>query len=132
VFKRSISALLLLALLVPASSALAQGEKPKPDITFTMADTTFTAQQDVPMEGNISPATAPEEVTIKVQKFNNKTMKWKFFESGVIMSDDNGDFSTVHPPMGKGQYRARAEIQETDDHLAGKNRWVKYRVRRHF
>lgn len=119
-----------LALLLVAGVAAAQ-EKPKPEITFSVAGDEFTARQAVPFTGTITPAT-PEQVTINVQKWNNTTEAWRFFDSNKVMSEvkdaDTTRFSFTHDPLPKGKYRARAVVKETDDHLAGKNRWKNWRV----
>ena len=136
---RRVIALVLtsLSLVAPGGIAAAQ-DKPKPSITFSLAATTFKANEDpVIMKGTITPATAPEEVTLRVQKYKFSTETWEEFDTNtktsVFLDEDTYKFRYKHAPLPKGTYRARAQVQETDDHLAGANPWKKYRVttRRH-
>ena len=120
---------LALALVVAVALPAAAGEKPKPDVDFSVAGETFTAQQNVRMTGDIDPATQPETVTIHTQRYNKKRERWKTYDRRRTESDSEGGFSFRHAPLPKGKYRARAEVEETADHLAGKNRWKKYTVR---
>jgi len=115
----------VLALALPAAA----GDKPKPDVSFSVAGETFTAQQNVRMTGDIDPATQPETVKIHTQRYKKKTDRWKTHDIRRTESDSSGAFSFRHAPLPKGKYRARAEVAETVDHLAGKNRWKKYTVR---
>lgn len=120
---------LVLAVLVAGPVAGAQEEeKPKPDIEFSVAGDTFTSKENVKMTGTIDPFTAGEDVLIKVQKYNKDQEVWKFFDKNTVQADDQGAFQFKHEPLPKGTYRARAEVQETDDHLAGKNKWKRYKV----
>ena len=130
---RTPNACLLVALLVAATihpAAAAPAGKPKPEITFNLAGRTFTNKEKVRMFGDIDPATHSERVTLHTQRFVKKDDDWEHYDKHVVDSDLDGSFSFRHPRLPKGKYRARAEVQETDDHLAGKNRWKVWAVRR--
>jgi hypothetical protein len=104
--------------------------KPKPDITFSLAGRTFTSKEKVRMSGDIDPATHSESVTLHTQRYVKKDDSWEHYDKHVVKSDLDGSFSYRHPSLPRGKYRARAEVQETDDHQAGRNRWKRYRVKR--
>jgi hypothetical protein len=121
-----------IALVVLLATNAAAQDKPKPSVTFNLTETTFGPKQNVPMTGTVTPATAPEDVTINVQRWSFADDVWKPFDKNTVQSTvldaDTTEYFFKHPPLPKGRYRARAEVQETDDHLGGKNPWRRYTV----
>jgi hypothetical protein len=119
---------MVVALAAPALPAPAG--KPAPDITFNLAGRTFTEKEKVRMYGDVDPATASESITLHTQRYSKKTEDWEHYDIHEIDSESDGSFSHRHRPFKKGHYRTRAEVDETDDHLAGKTRWREMAVRR--
>jgi hypothetical protein len=120
----------LLVAVQPATAARAPTGKPKPDITFNLAGRTFTEKEKVRMYGDVDPVDSSETVTLHTQRYNKKDEDWKHYDIHEVESDSDGKFSYKHPSFRKGHYRSRAEVDETDDHLAGKTRWKTLAVRR--
>lgn len=121
---------LLAGLVQPASAAGAPAGKPKPDISFNLAGRTFTEKEKVRMYGDVDPATSSETVTLHTQRYAKKHEEWRLYDKRRVGSDSDGSFSYRHPAFPKGNYRTRAEVRETNDHLAGKTRWKTMAVRR--
>lgn len=82
------------------------------------------------MYGDVDPAESSEVVTLHTQRYNKKDDDWKHYDMREVDSDSDGSFSYRHPSFRKGNYRTRAEVDETADHLAGKTRWKTIAVRR--
>jgi hypothetical protein len=127
--KLALGGLLLLGMLSPATARAPAG-KPKPDITFNLAGRTFTDKEKVRMYGDVDPATSSEIVKLHTQRYHKKDEEWKRYDIRRVESDSDGSFSYRHPRFPKGNYRTRAEVDETEDHLAGKTRWKTMAVRR--
>ena len=129
---RAVGAVMCAPLLVETwtPAAAAPAGKPKPEITFNLSGRTFTNKEKVRMFGDIDPATHSERVTLHTQRYVKKDDDWEHYDKHVVDSDLDGSFSFRHPRLPKGKYRARAEVKETDDHQAGKNRWKVWAVRR--
>jgi hypothetical protein len=121
---------LALGALLPASAAHAPTGRPEPDITFNLAGRTFTEKDKVRMYGDVDPATSSETVTLHTQRYKKNAEEWRLYDKRRVESDSDGSFSYRHPSFPKGNYRTRAEVAETDDHLAGKTRWKTMAVRR--
>ena len=128
--KTAVTALLLLGAAAPAVASRAPTGKPEPDITFNLAGRTFTEKEKVRMYGDVDPAESSEVVTLHTQRYSKKDEKWKHYDMREVDSDSDGSFSYRHPAFRKGNYRTRAEVDETADHLAGKTRWKTMAVRR--
>jgi hypothetical protein len=126
----AIASVLLVALAQPAFPARRPAGKPEPDITFNLAGRTFTEKEKVRMYGDVDPATSAETVTLHTQRYSKKDDEWKHYDTPVDKTDSEGSFSYRHDEFRKGNYRTRAEVDETDDHLAGKTRWKTMAVRR--
>jgi hypothetical protein len=125
-----VAGLMLLSAVQPAFASRAPAGKPKADITFNLAGRTFTEKERVRMYGDVDPAQSSETVTLHTQRYNKKDEEWKHYDMRKVDSDSDGKFSYKHPSFRKGNYRTRAEVDETDDHLAGKTRWKTMAVRR--
>ena len=79
------------------------------------------------MKGDIDPATVPERVVVHTQRLRGS--RWVLVDKKTTRSNARGEWSFKHAPLPRGAtYRARAEVDDTVDHRAGMNPWVRFEV----
>lgn len=98
---------------------------PPAELVFQVAEP-IGVQEPVAMSGSVTPASAPETVTITTQK--RRSGAWKRYDTRTTTSDGSGAFSYQHTALPKGKFRARAAVGVTADHAGAKSAWTKFSV----